>query len=440
MKRFLISDFQRALGQFNFMAIALIFFAPALADEWSQWRGDDGLGVWHEKGIIDHFESDQIALRWRVPISAGYSGPTVADGRVYVTDRVIEPQQVERIHCFDWQTGDTLWSREYPCTYSGVGYEAGPRAAVTIVDGVAISLGSMGDLVCLDAETGKVRWHHPLNETHKIRMPIWGIAASPVVYGDHVIVQIGGEGACVVAFEIGFGKEVWRALDDRASYSASIFIKQADKDVLLCWTGDNIVGLNPKTGHVYWSVPRPPKKMVINVPSPVVQGDRAFFSSFYEGSTMIRFGTSTLTAEMLWHRDGVNEIETDALHCMISTPLFLGDYIYGVDSYGQLRCLEAGSGDRVWEDLTATRPARWSNIHMVRHGENIWMFNEEGQLIIGRVSPAGFQEISRAQLIEPTEDQLRRRGGVCWSHPAFAYKHIFARNDRELVCANLGVE
>ena len=77
---------------------------------------------------------------------------------------------------------------------------------------------------------------------------------------------------------------------------------------------------------------------------------------------------------------------------------------------------------------------------MVRHGENIWMFNEEGQLIIGRVSPAGFQEISRAQLIEPTEDQLRRRGGVCWSHPAFAYKHIFARNDRELVCANLGVE
>ena len=155
---------------------------------------------------------------------------------------------------------------------------------------------------------------------------------------------------------------------------------------------------------------------------------------------MIRIGKSTTTAELLWHREGVNEIDTDALHCMISTPLFLGDYIYGVDSYGQLRCLKADTGDRVWEDLTATRSARWSNIHMVRNGDNVWMFNEEGQLIIGRLSPDGFQEISRAQLIEPTQEQLRQRGGVCWSHPAFAYKHIFARNDRELVCANLGVE
>ena len=137
---------------------------------------------------------------------------------------------------------------------------------------------------------------------------------------------------------------------------------------------------------------------------------------------------------------GANEKETDALHCMISTPLFLGDYLYGVDSYGQLRCLKADSGDRVWEDLTATRPARWSNIHMVRRGEDIWMFNEEGELIIARVSPTGFRASSRAKLIEPTTAQLRQRGGVCWAHPAFANKHVFARNDQELVCANLADE
>ncbi len=85
----------------------------------------------------------------------------------------------------------------------------------------------------------------------------------------------------------------------------------------------------------------------------------------------------------------------------------------------------------------ATSRVRWSNIHMVRNGDRVWMFNERGELIITQLSPRGFHEISRAKLIEPTTEQLGQRGGVCWSHPAFAYRHVFARNDRELVCASL---
>jgi outer membrane protein assembly factor BamB len=117
-----------------------------------------------------------------------------------------------------------------------------------------------------------------------------------------------------------------------------------------------------------------------------------------------------------------------------------GDYVYGVDSYGELRCLDARTGDRVWEDLTATPKARWSNIHIVRNGPRYWMFNERGELLIGELSPKGFREISRAKLIEPTTEQLAQRGGVCWSHPAYAGRCVFARNDRELVCASLAAE
>ncbi|TKJ32576.1 MAG: hypothetical protein CEE38_23025 [Planctomycetes bacterium B3_Pla] len=80
---------------------------------------------------------------------------------------------------------------------------------------------------------------------------------------------------------------------------------------------------------------------------------------------------------------------------------------------------------------------RWSNIHIVRHEDKVWMFNERGELIISKLSPEGFRQISRAKIIEPTEGQLGRRGGVCWSHPAFAYKRIYARNDRELLCIDL---
>ena len=141
----------------------------------------------------------------------------------------------------------------------------------------------------------------------------------------------------------------------------------------------------------------------------------------------------------MWRRRGASERDTDALHAMISTPSFEDDYVYGVDSYGELRCLDARTGERIWEDLTAVPKSRWGTIHMVRNGERMWMFNERGELLIATLSPQGFHEISRAKLIEPTTDQLEQRGGVCWSHPAYAYQHVFARNDRELVCASLRV-
>ena len=108
--------------------------------------------------------------------------------------------------------------------------------------------------------------------------------------------------------------------------------------------------------------------MVINVPTPVVEGDRLFLTGFYDGSLMLRLRQDEPQVEQLWRRRGKSERDTDALHAMISTPYMEGDYVYGVDSYGELRCLDARTGDRVWEDLTATPKARWANIHMVRNG------------------------------------------------------------------------
>jgi outer membrane protein assembly factor BamB len=180
--------------------------------------------------------------------------------------------------------------------------------------------------------------------------------------------------------------------------------------------------------------------MVINVPTPVVSGDRLLLTCFYDGALMLKLRQDEPRVEKLWKRQGPSEKHTDGLQGIISTAFFDGDYVYGVDSYGELRCLEARTGDRVWEDLTAVPKARWATIHFVRNGDRMWMFNERGELLIGTLSPQGFHEISRAKLIEPTTGQLDQRGGVCWSHPAYAYKHVFARNDRELVCASLAAE
>jgi outer membrane protein assembly factor BamB len=298
----------------------------------------------------------------------------------------------------------------------------------------------MGHLHCLDAERGAVIWKADLAERFDVAVPVWGISAAPLIVGDLVVLHIGGQGACVVALDKRTGAERWRALDDRPSYSAPILIEQAGQPLVVCWNGDSVAGLAPDSGDVYWRYPFPPTRMPIGVATPVVADDRLFVSSFYDGSLMLQLDDTRLAVEPIWQRRGPNERNTDSLHCMISTPLILGDHVYGVDSYGQLRCLEADNGDRVWEDLTATPRARWSNIHMVRNGERIWMFNERGELIIGRLSPRGFDEIDRTHVIEPTLDQLPSRDGVCWSHPAFANRHIFARNDRHIVCASLAAE
>jgi outer membrane protein assembly factor BamB len=411
------------------------------ADDWPQWRGAQRDGVWRETGIIERFASSRLELRWQAPVGPGYCGPTVADGRVFLMDRVVEPEQRERVLCFDSKTGIPLWTHSYACAYE-IDYTAGPRASVTVVDDRAFALGAMGHLHCLDVGTGFVLWKKDLNQDYSIsaagRMPSWGIAAAPLVYGRLVIVQCGGsDGATVVALDVKSGEERWRALEDRAQYSAPILIQQAGQTVCVCWTGDSVAGLDPETGRVFWRFPFAPTRMPIGVATPVVSGDRLFVSSFYDGSLLLRLRSDTQAVEPIWRRRGPDEQHTDALHCMISTPVFLGEYIYGVDSYGELRCLSAATGDRVWEDRTATPRNRWSNIHLVQHGERFWMFNERGELVIGELSPQGFRELSRARLIDPTVEQLRRRDGVCWSHPAYADRHVYARNDKTLVCASL---
>lgn len=414
------------------MALALAD-QPARADDWPQWRGERRDGIWRETGIVERFTSTTLTARWRAPVGPGYSGPTVAGGRVYLMDRQEKPAELERILCFDEATGKPLWAVPYPCHYVKVGYPLGPRASVTIDGGRAYALGTMGHLHCLDAATGKILWQHDTFTEYKIGVPIWGIAAAPLVDGGQVIVNVGGAGgACIIAFDCASGKERWRALDDHASYSAPIITRQNGRRVLVCWTADSVAGLDPASGKVYW---RQPYKQMMAVATPVLDGGRLFVSSFYGGSLMLRLKENEMGVEVAWQRKGASERKTDSMHSTIATPIFEGQYIYGMDSYGELRCLDAATGERIWEDLTAGPKERWATIHFVRNGGRVWMFNELGELMIGELSPKGLNVISRAKLIEPVKGLVR--SGVCWAHPAFAERCVFARNDRELVCVDL---
>lgn len=416
----------------------VVSVVPATGGEdWPQWRGAQRDGVWREEGLTDRFDQPQIPIRWTVPIGSGYTGPTVADGRVYVMDRLTEPEQTERVLCFDWQTGESLWSHAYECVYVGIGYQAGPRASVTIDEGRAYSIGAMGHLFCFDAATGQVHWNRDLNTEYSIRMPKWGIASAPLIEDDLVILHIGGEDACLVAFDKVTGQERWKALSDDASYSAPIVVDQAGHRVLVCYTGDRIVGLDPASGELHWAFPHPWENWPIAISTPVVQDDLLLLSDAHKGSLLLRLLQDRVDIQKVWHRRREEVPNQEALHCLNSTPMIDGDSIYGADGRGILRCLDLATGEQIWQDETATPPTRFGTVHLVRQGDRTWLFNERGELIIGRLTPEGFEELSRAKLIETTTEQYRVRDGVTWSHPAFAYQHVFARNDRELLSADL---
>ena len=416
---------------------AALFVSAANAEDWPQWRGPTRDGVWTETGLVEKFAADKLEAKWRAPIGSGYSGPTVAKGKVYLMDRLTKPEEVERVLCFEEQTGKPLWTQSYPASYGRVSYPAGPRASVTIHDGRAYAIGTTGRFHCLDAESGKVHWEKDLEKLYDIQMPIWGIAGSPFIVDNLVVLHIGGKGKCILALDRVTGQEKWTALADRAQYTTPVLVQQGGQSVIVVWTGDAVSGLAPVDGKELWRYPWRPKNMPIGVATPVVEKDQIFFTSFYDGSLMLKLAQDKPAVEKVWQIVGPNEQDTDALQSIISTPVFDNGNIYGVDSYGQLRGLDGASGKRLWENLTAVPKARWSTIHFVKNGDKYWLFNERGELIIAQLASIGYTEISRAKLLEPTSDQLRQRGGVCWSHPAFANKCVFARNDKELVCASL---
>lgn len=406
--------------------------------EWPGFRGKNNSGIWHTDLRKDTLTPASIKMIWETDVKPGYSGPTVSGHKVYVMDYDRENSK-ERVLCFDESTGEKIWEYEYPVDYSMVGYPVGPRASVIIENDLAFSFGTMGHLNCFDSHTGEIKWRVNTYEEYKNRIPIWGLATSPIIEEGLVINQIGGvPDACVVAFDMHTGKEVWRALEDEASYSTPITIMQGDKKVMVIWTGESIAGLSPSTGKIYWKIPFQKKKMIMNVASPVWSPPYLFLTAFFDGSLLLKLDMEKPAAELLWHKTGKNERETIALHSTISTPVIKEGYVYGIDSYGEVRCLDLLTGERIWEDKSLVRPGRWSNIHFILQGEKIWGFNETGELLFGQFTPEGFKNFGSVRLIDPVKISPNPRGGVCWAIPAFYGKRIIVRNDEKMVCYEVG--
>jgi len=424
------------------------------ATDWPQWLGPQRDAVWRETGIVEKFPADGLKYRWRVPIGGGYAGPAVAKGRVYVMDRLLakdttapdnpfargEIPGIERVLCLNETDGKILWQHQYDCVYT-VSYASGPRATPSVSDGKVYTLGAEGNLVCLDAEKGVVLWSRDVKRDFNLKTPLWGFAGHPLIDGNKLICLVGGEGSVAVAFDKDTGKNIWRALSAKEpGYAPPMIYEFAGKRQLIIWHPEAVNALDPDTGKIFWSYPlRPSVRSGMTIPTPRQSGDLLFLTSFYNGSLMMRVDSDKPV--LVWQSKKVSEMDTDGLHSVMATPLLEEGYVYSPCSYGQFRCLKADTGERLWETFEPTtfKSTRWGNAFIVKNlaSQDCFLLSETGDLIIAKLTPQKYQEISRAHLLDPTNRDPGRR--VVWSHPAFANQSVYARNDKEIVCVSLAV-
>jgi len=328
-------------------------------------------------------------------------------------------------------------------------YAIGPRATPTVDGDRVYVVGAAGDLYCLEATTGEICWEKHYIEDYDSFIPTWGVASSPIVDGDHLINVVGGEpGGLVVAWNKHTGEEVWRALDveGEMGYGQPIIIEAGGARQLIVWHAAALVSLNPENGELYWEEEWEAGSGM-SVATPVHSGNYLLVTQFYRGSLMMRLDQDRPDAELLWRGQSRSEMpeETDGLHALITTPLIEGDYVYGVGSYGELRGLDATSGERLWMNDQMVAQARWGTAFMVKQGDRYLVNNDDGLLISAQFTPDGYVEQARTRLIEPTGDAgfgSRRFGArmINWTHPAYANGHVFHRNDNEIIKASLSVD
>jgi outer membrane protein assembly factor BamB len=440
------------------MTRSIFFFGMLLAStlasaaDWPQWMGPNRDDVWTETGIIEKFPEGGLKFQWRKPIHGGFAGPAVAGGLVYVTDYVRtagdnrpaptrrnELKGKERVLCLDAKTGKEIWKHEYDCNYT-ISYPAGPRCTPTVSDGKVYALGAMGDLFCLDAAKGSVIWSKSLPKAYNAEVPLWGYAGHPLIYNNLLICMAGGKGSAVVALDKKTGKEVWKALNTRnIGYSPPTLIEAGGAKQLLIFHGRSLNSLNPDTGRLYWSEPLV-TSFSMAIMAPRKGGDYLFAGGHGRKSLGLKLDRSKPAVTKVWQ--GSRNI---GLAPVSGTPFVENGVAYGIDGNGLFRAMRIATGERLWStskpvngrDNTRRGPNEGATF-VTKNGHRFFIFGENGDLVIAKLSPEKYDEVSRTNLLAPVGVGLGRK--IVWSHPAYANKCVFARNDKEIVCASLAAK
>jgi outer membrane protein assembly factor BamB len=399
--------------------LVLLCLAPlATAEDWPQWLGPRRDGTTTEK--IQPWKGD-LKVAWRQPVEEGHSSPVVADGKVYLHASP-KGKNAEAIACFDAVSGKPLWNYEYARgPFQGL-FGRGPRATPAVVGGKLYAFGATGILTCLDVAKGERLWQVDTHKEFQAPTLKFGDSASPLVMGNKVVTAVGAKGASVVAFDKDKGTVLWKNLDDGASYASPIVIGAAKDLTTLVLTQQGLVALRVDDGTKLWDFPFK-DKLAESATTPARVGDKVLISSITLGSALLQIKGGMSPPVKDWF--------TKDLTCYFSTPVPVGaENIYmvtGTLSFtptSSLCCVDARTGKVLW---TKDGVGKY-HACLTRTADNkLLMVEEAGNLVLVDPNPAKYVELCRAKIC-----------GETWAHPAIANGRLYIRDQKELVCVELG--
>jgi outer membrane protein assembly factor BamB len=385
--------------------------------DWPQFLGPNRNGTSPETGLLVTWPDKGPPKVWEKEVGDGYSGPVVAGNRLILFHRLANNEVVE---CLDPANGKGVWKFEYPTAYQDdYGKGNGPRATPAIAGNKVYTLGAEGKLHCLDLEKGTKVWSRSLHDDYQVKKGFFGVATSPLVEGNLVLVNVGGKGAGIVAFNKDDGKEVWKATEQAASYSSPVAATIDGVRHVFFFTREGIVGLDPANGTVRFSKRwRARLDASVNAATPLVVDDLLFVTSSYStGAILHRI-----------KKDGIAEVwkGDQALSSHYNTPVVHQGYLYGLDGRqegggAELRCVELKTGIVKWSK------ERFGCASLILADGRLIALCENGDLVLVEPTPDSYKEKARARLLNrPVR-----------AEPALVNGRLYARDDSKLICWNL---
>jgi len=402
--------------------VALSARGGMAATDWPQFLGPTRNGVYGGVDACDGWSTNGPLVVWQRAVGHGFSGPVVAGGKLVLIHRLTNNETVE---CLDARTGSTIWSFAYPTGYQDeFGFDDGPRATPSIAGGQVFTFGAEGKLHCLDLGSGKKLWSVDVKADFQAANGFFGMACSPLVEGDAVLLNIGGaNGAGIVAFDKTDGKLLWKASDDEASYSSPVAATIGGQRYVLFFTRNGFVAIDPAGGGIRFQYPwHSRNRTSVNAASPLIVGDTIFLSASY-GTGAILLRLQAQEVEKVWSGDELlsNHYATSVEH---------NGFLYGIHGRtdpgfsprAKLRCVDLSKRSVCWETDSIGAAT------ITRAGDHLIILTEKGELIDVPATSEGFRSKCRAQVLT---SPVR-------AFPALADGFFYARSKDQLVCLDLG--
>lgn len=386
----------------------LTMAAGVFAADWPIWLGPDQDGIAPDTGINKDWNDNPPEKLWQVQMhDGGYSGPSVADGKLFIIDH--EGAQ-DVVRAIDVDSGEDVWEFRYnDLAKANYGFS---RSTPVYDDGRLYTISFQGNVGCINAETGELIWGVNMPGKFGGRVPTWGYAMSALIDEDALILVPGGEQACVAALDKMTGEVLWTGGgSDIPGYATPVKAEIMGVEQYVVFTGKSAIGVHAASGRLLWRVPWE-TKYDVNASTPIVSGNHVFITSDY-GRGCAVIAVEEEGANILW--------ETKAMASHFNTSIFMNGHLFG-PSNPNLVCLDPRTGEAAWKQSGFER----GGVVGV-DGVILALSGNQGFLAMVEATPDGYNELGRFTPL----------GGQSWTAPIVANGKLFVRNKEALACFDL---